>query len=365
MDLIDLRSDTVTRPSPAMRKAMAEAEVGDDVFGDDPTVLRLQERSAELLGKEAGLFVPSGTMANQVSLGSLCGPGDELICEPGSHCVSFEGGALAMLWGIQARTVPGEDGIIQPADVEAAIRPNADRFAGVPGPVAETARRIADHFPRTRCVAIENTHNRGGGAVYPIERVRELAALASRHKLSLYLDGARLFNAVAASGVSAKEYAAGAALVSICLSKGLGAPAGSVVCGSRELIEKARRLRKCLGGAMRQAGVLAAAGLYALEHNRERLSEDHANARRLAEGLSKLKGVKLKIPVHTNMVYAAFPGRSAEDICVRLMQSGLLSTPSSNDTIRFVTHLDVPARAVDEAIERIGRILKTGEAAKV
>jgi threonine aldolase len=212
---------------------------------------------------------------------------------------------------------------------------------------------------------IENTHNRGGGSVYSIERVRELAELAARHKLSLYLDGARLFNAVAAGEVSAKDYAEGASLASICLSKGLGAPAGSVVCGSKELIEKARRLRKCLGGAMRQSGVLAAAGLYALEHNRERLVEDHANARRLANGLSELDGVRLKGRVPTNMVYASFPGRSAEEICVHLMQAGLLATPSSSDTIRFVTHLDVSEKMVEEAVQRIGRVLESqGKAAR-
>src|SRR5512138_3718798 len=214
---IDLRSDTVTRPTPAMREAIARAEVGDDVYGDDPTVNRLQERVAALLGKEAGLFVPSGTMANQVSLGVLTRPGDEIVCDAGAHCISFESGALAALWGVQARPVAAARGLLEPADVEAAIRP------------------AADHFPRTRVVEIENTHNRGGGAVYPIDRVRAIAEVARRRGLHVYMDGARLWNACAASGLPPDAYAREATLVSVCLSKGLGAPAGSVVCGPRDL----------------------------------------------------------------------------------------------------------------------------------
>ena len=359
MDIIDLRSDTVTRPSAGMRKAMAEAEVGDDVFGDDPTVNRLQERVAELLGKEAGLFVPSGTMANQVSLGTLCRPGDEVICDQGSHILHYEGGALAALWGIQPRPVAGERGLLDPARVEAAVRADASAYETAPRPVAEAARRIADHFPRSRVLAIENTHNRGGGAVYPLGLVKELSALARRRGLALYMDGARLFNASAASGVPVRDYAAEAALVSVCLSKGLGAPAGSVVCGSAELVGEARRLRKRLGGAMRQAGILAAAGLYALDHNVGRLAEDHANAKRLAEGLASLPGVRLAGPVETNIVFASFGGRDAAGLCLKLLQAGVLAHPegSSPDAIRFVTHLDVPSDAVPRAVDRIRRAL--------
>jgi threonine aldolase len=340
MDIIDLRSDTVTRPSSGMREAMARAEVGDDVFGDDPTVNRLQERVAEFLGKEAGLFVPSGTMGNQVSLGTLCRPGDELICEQGAHCVHYEGGALAALWGIQPRTLEGDRGILDVARIEAAIRP------------------AADHLPRTRAIEIENTHNRGGGTVYPLERVREIVSLAEKRKLYVYLDGARLFNAVAASGVPAREYAAGATLVSICLSKGLGAPAGSVVCGSLEWVAEARRLRKRLGGGMRQVGILAAAGLYALDHNLQRLAEDHANARRLADGLASLAKVTVTTP-NTNIVFASFGGRDAVKLCSRLREVGVLVLPegSSPDTIRFLTHLDVSTTMIDEALRRIAKTL--------
>jgi threonine aldolase len=338
---IDLRSDTVTRPTPGMREAMARAEVGDDVYGEDPTVNALQERVAALLGKEAGLFVPSGTMANQVSLGVLTRPGDEIVCDPGAHCISFESGALAALWGVQARTVASERGLLDPSAVEAAIRP------------------AADVYPRTRVVEIENTHNRGGGAVYPLERVNALADLARRRGLSLYLDGARLWNACAASGRRPAEYAAGATLASVCLSKGLGAPAGSVVCGPRDLVQEARRLRKRLGGGMRQAGVLAAAGLHALDHNVARLPEDHANARRLSELLCEIPGASAMFPVETNLVFVGFAGRSAADLSARLAREGVLANPEGSrpDVLRFVTHLDVSRADVEEAARRAVRAL--------
>jgi threonine aldolase len=336
MKLIDLRSDTVTKPTPAMRDAMARAEVGDDVYGEDPTVNRLQERVAALLGKEAALFVPSGTMANQVSLGVLTRPGDEVVCDAGSHCVSFESGALAALWGVQARTIAAERGLLEPGAVEAMIRP------------------VHDVYPRTRVVALENTHNRGGGAVYPLDRVRAVAEVARRHGLHLYVDGARLWHACAASGVAPDAYAREATLVSVCLSKGLGAPAGSVVAGPRDLVAEARRLRKRLGGGMRQSGVLAAAGLHALDHHLARLPEDHANARRLADGLVAA-GASLLHPVETNLVFAAFGGRSAADVSARLAKAGVLANPEGSrpDVVRFVTHLDVSRADVDEAIGRI------------
>jgi threonine aldolase len=336
---IDLRSDTVTRPTPGMREAMARAEVGDDVYGEDPTVNLLQERVAALLGKEAGLFVPSGTMANQVSLGVLTRPGDEIVCDAGAHCISFESGALAALWGVQARTVAAERGLLEPAAVEAAIRP------------------VHDVYPRTRVIEVENTHNRGGGAVYPLERIAALGALARRRGLHLYLDGARLMNACAASGVAPAAFAAHATVASICLSKGLGAPAGSVVCGPRDLVAEARRLRKRLGGGMRQAGVLAAAGVWALDHHVARLPEDHENARRLAEGLVAL-GATLPFPVETNLVFASL-GRPAADLAPRLAAAGVLANPEGSrpDLLRFVTHLDVSRGDIDEAIRRIGQVL--------
>jgi threonine aldolase len=336
---IDLRSDTVTRPTPGMREAMARAEVGDDVYGEDPTVNALQERVAALLGKEAGLFVPSGTMANQVSLGVLTRPGDEIVCDQGSHCISFESGALAALWGVQARTLVTERGLLEPAAVDAAIRP---------------AHEV---FPRTRVVEIENTHNRGGGAVYPLERVRALGLLARARGLHLYLDGARLMNACAASGHRPAEYAAEATVASICLSKGLGAPAGSLVCGPRDLVAEARRLRKRLGGGMRQAGVLAAAGLYALDHHVERLTEDHENARRLADGIVALGGT-LAFAVETNLVFASF-GRPAAGIVPRLAREGVLANAEGSrpELMRFVTHLDVSRSDVDAALDRLARAL--------
>src|SRR5574340_1270110 len=342
MTIIDLRSDTVTRPTPAMREAIARAEVGDDVYGEDPTVNRLQERVAALLGKEAGLFVPSGTMANQLSLGVLTRPGDEIVCDAGAHCISFETGALAALWGVQARALTAPRGILDPVDVEAAIRPDGDPY------------------PRTRVIEVENTHNRGGGAVYPLERIHALGDLARRRGLHLYMDGARLWNACAASGHRPAEYAAPATLASVCLSKGLGAPVGSVVCGPRELVAEARRLRKRLGGGMRQVGLLAAAGLHALEHHLDRLPEDHENARRLAEGLAALPGVAPMFPVETNLVFMAFEGRSAADVSRRLAAEGVLANPEGSrpDVVRFVTHLDVSRADVDEALRRASRALR-------
>jgi threonine aldolase len=341
MTPIDLRSDTVTKPTDAMRAAMAAAEVGDDVFGEDPTVNLLQETVAGLLGKEAGLFVPSGTMANQISLGALTRPGDEIICDAAAHCISFEGGALAALWGVQARTLPAPRGLLDPAEVEALIRPPAD------------------HYPRTRVIEVENTHNRGGGAVYPLARIEALGALARTRGLDLYMDGARLWNACAASGVAPAAYAAGATLVSTCLSKGLGAPVGSVVCGPRALVAEARRLRKRLGGGMRQAGVLAAAGLHALRHHRERLQEDHANARALGEKVANLPGAALLHPVDTNLVFAVFAGQSAVELARRFAAAGVLCVPEGSrpDLVRFVTHLHVSAADVDETARRLARAL--------
>jgi threonine aldolase len=340
MPAIDLRSDTVTRPTAAMRAAMASAEVGDDVYGEDPTVRRLEERCADLFGKEAALFVSSGTMANQVALGVLARGGDEVICEQGAHCFSFEGGAMAALWGIQARTLPGDRGVLDPAAVEAAIRP-AD-----------------DHYPRTRAVAIENTHNRGGGRAWPLAAVRAVGEVAARRGLALYVDGARLMNAVVATGVSARDYAAPATLASLCFSKGLGAPVGSVLAGPRDLVREARRLRKRLGGGLRQAGILAAAALHALDHHVARLAEDHAHARRLATLLVERAGAQIVFPVETNLVFAAFPGRDARQLSAHLREHGVLCNPEGSrpDVLRLVTHLDVSGAEVEEAAARVARV---------
>ena len=341
MRLIDLRSDTVTRPTPAMREAMARAEVGDDVYGEDPTVARLEERSADLLGKEAALFVPSGTMANQIALGVLARGGDEVVCEAGAHCFAFEGGALAALWGVQARTILGERGVLDPVAVEAAIRPDDP------------------HYPRTRAVAIENTHNRGGGKAWSLAAVRAVGDVAARRGLALYMDGARLLNAVVATGTSARDYAAPATLASMCFSKGLGAPVGSVLAGPRPLIQEGRRLRKRLGGGMRQAGILAAAGLFALEHHVARLVEDHAHAARLGDLLSQLPGARLQFPVETNLLFVAFEGRSAAELSGRFRQAGVLCNPEGSrpELVRFVTHLDVSASDIEEAARRVAAVV--------
>ena len=270
--MVDLRSDTVTTPTPEMRRAMAEAEVGDDVFMEDPTVLRLEALAAERLGKEAALFVTSGTQGNQVSLMAHTQRGDEIILDENCHIFNYEVAALAVLSAVQARTLRGRHGILDPADVRDAIRPPNI------------------HYPRNSLICLETTHNRGGGAVYPLETLQEIRRIATEHGLAVHLDGARLFNACVAMGVPAKEVAAQADSVTFCLSKGLGAPVGSVVTGSREFIDKARRARKMLGGGMRQAGVIAAAGIVALETMVERLREDHENARSAGRGTGPTSG---------------------------------------------------------------------------
>jgi len=342
MKPIDLRSDTVTLPSEGMRQAMARAEVGDDVYGEDPTVNALEARVADLLGKEAALYVPTGTMANQLAVGLLARGGDEILCEQGAHVLGFEGGAIAALWGVQPRGLAGDRGIFGPAAVEAALR-------------AEN-----DHYPRTRALAIENTHNRGGGAIWPLPAVRALCELAARRGLAVHMDGARLLNAVVASGVPARDYAAGCTTVSLCLSKGLGAPAGSLLAASRDLIREGRRLRKRLGGGMRQAGILAAAGLYALDHNVERLRQDHESARLLARRLGELPGVEIPFPADTNLVFAAFRGRVATDLVARFRTAGVLCNPEGSrpDLVRFVTHLDAPPERVEEAAGRMIAVLR-------
>ncbi|AKU91793.1 threonine aldolase family protein [Vulgatibacter incomptus] len=322
--LIDLRSDTVTRPSAEMREAMALAEVGDDVYGEDPTVRTLEARVAELLGKEAAVFVPSGTMANQLAIGAQAGPGDEVIGEAGSHVFAFEGGALSALWGAQARTLEGERGLLRPEQVEAAIRPTGN-----------------DHLPLSRLLSLENTHNRGGGTVWPIERFQAVAGAARKAGLAVHLDGARLWNASVASGVPLSRYASEADTVSVCLSKGLGAPAGSLVAASAALCSKVRRLRKRLGGGMRQAGVLAAAGLYALDHHLVRLHLDHENARLLADALEKVPGLRVD-PVETNLVFVDLPaGTDGAGVLSRLREKGVLAGSDGASRLRLVTHLDV------------------------
>jgi threonine aldolase len=339
MKPIDFRSDTVTKPTPAMRRAMAEAEVGDDVYGEDPMVNRLEERVAERLGLEAAVFVPSGTQANQIAMGLHCRPADEVITETGSHVVQYEGGALAALWGIQPQTLPSERGLLTPEQVAAAIR--VDNV----------------HAPRSRLLSLENTHNRGGGSVWPLERFQAVVEVARKAGLAVHLDGARLFNAQLATGTPVASWAKLTDTTSVCFSKGLGAPIGSALAGSKALIREARRLRKRLGGGMRQAGILAAAALYALEHHVDRLAEDHAHARRLAAGLAELSGVKVEpARVETNILLVEFT-RPASEMVARLASLGVLLNATGPHAARLVCHLDVSAADVDEALTRFRRVL--------
>lgn len=335
MPLIDLRSDTVTRPTPGMRQAMAEAEVGDDVFGEDPTVNHLQEIVAELLGAEAALFVASGTMGNQISLHCQTQPGDEIICEAGAHFLHYEAGAMAALSSVQARPLAGAHGVITAGQIEAALRGEAY------------------YFPRSRLIALENTHNLAGGTIFPLEEIKRIRRLANQHGLAMHLDGARLWNACAATGIAPKEYAQHFDSVSVCFSKGLGAPIGSAVAGSKEFIAKARRFRKMLGGGMRQVGIIAAAAIYALAHHRERLAEDHANARRLAEALHGHAGMEIDLStVQTNIVIIniAKSKLGVAAACEALKEKGVGVAPFGATTLRAVTHLDVSAADLDRAI---------------
>jgi threonine aldolase len=336
--VIDLRSDTVTRPTPGMRAAMAAAEVGDDVFGDDPTVNRLQERVAALLGKEAALFVPSGTMSNQICVRVHTQPQDELLLEATCHIYLYEAGGPAVHSGVTCRTLEGDYGILDLSQLEDKIRPDNE------------------HLVRTRLVCLENTHNRGGGRVYPLEKIQAISSWAREHGLAMHLDGARLWNAIAATGTSAAEWATPFDTVSVCFSKGLGAPVGSALAGPREFVAKARRIRKLFGGAMRQAGVLAAAALYALDHHQDRLAEDHRNAQVIAQAVADTPGLRLDPPdVETNLVWIEVDPDlgSARDVVQRLKERGVLVHGAGPHTFRACTHLDVSAAQALRAAEVI------------
>jgi threonine aldolase len=341
---VELRSDTMTRPTASMRKAMAEAEVGDDVFGEDPTVNRLEAMAAERLGKEAALLVPSGTMANLVSQLAHCGRGDEMILGNLAHSFYYEQGGSAAVGSIHPRTVPNlPDGTLPLEDLEPAIR--SDNV----------------HFPRTRLIALENTHNLCGGAPLELDYIHAVSVIARRHGIRLHIDGARLFNAAVALGVAPHRLAADADSVSFCLSKGLAAPVGSVVCGGREFIQTARRARKVLGGGMRQAGVLAAAGIVALNEMVERLAEDHTNARKLAEGLAGIPGLELDPGrFKTNIVYfdISREGLNAADLVGRLASEGVRMLASGARRIRAVTHYEVTAKDIEYALDLIVRVMK-------
>jgi threonine aldolase len=342
MDRIDLRSDTVTLPSPGMRKAMAEAPVGDDQYGEDPTVRRLQERLAELLGKEAALFLPSGTMANQTGLKLLTRHGDDVIVGDEAHIVWHEQGAAAANSGVQF-TVVGRAGLFTAADFQAAYKP--------PGHII---------FPPTTMVTIENTHNRGGGVVFPQAEVVAIFAAARKFGVASFLDGARLFNTAAATGQSLAELAAPADVVSVALSKGLGCPIGSVLAGRKADMDRAVRIRRMFGGAMRQSGIVAAAGLYALDHNLERLTEDHANARVIAEGLMGVRGIDLDLAtVQTNIViFRTKEGApDAATVVARAKEKGVLVGAFAARTVRAATHLDVTREQAKRASEVLAAVV--------
>ncbi len=328
--IIDLRSDTVTRPGPAMRAAMAAAEVGDTVYNEDPTVLTLEARIAALLGKEAALYVPTGTMANILAIRLRVEPGDELVIESEAHPIYYEAGGAGAFAGAVFKAVRGERGILEVEDVARALYSHAY------------------YRPRQKALLLENTHNRGGGTIYSLERVRALAELAHANGLKVHMDGARLWNASVASGVPVHEYAASCDTVSVCFSKGLGAPVGSALVGSREDIERAWHYRHMLGGSWRQAGILAAAALYALDHHVERLAADHHNAALLAAGVEGL-GLTVTNRVETNMIYFRHPG--AEALAARLEEAGVRTSAVEPDVIRCVTHLDVDEQDIRTALD--------------
>jgi len=339
MRIIDLRSDTITRPTPAMRRAMADAEVGDDVFGEDPTVNRLEEMAAKRLGKGAALFVASGTMANLVSLLVHCGRGDEVILGDRSHTFFYEQGGCAGLGGIHPRTLPNKpDGTLGLRAIEEAIRP--DNI----------------HFPRTRLIVLENTHNRCSGSPLTPQYMKDVGEIARRNRVNVHVDGARIFNAAISLGVDASELVSEADSVSFCLSKGLAAPVGSVVCGGRDFIEEARRARKVLGGGMRQAGILAAAGIVALTEMVERLAEDHDNARQLAKGLAGVEGLAVDPEsVKTNIVYIDIIRNnvSSGDLADRLSREGVLLLPTGPRQMRAVSNYHITADDVKYAVRVI------------
>lgn len=341
MPFIDLRSDTVTKPSAAMRQAIANASVGDDVIDVDPTVDQLEKLIAELLGKEAALFMPSGTMTNQIAVRLHCRPGDEFICEEGCHIYNYEQGAYAQLTGVACRPVIGDRGSLTAAHLAGKVRP------------------INEHLVRTQLLCLENTHNRAGGRILPYDDVVAASSWAREHQLSTHLDGARLFNAVVGSGIAAADWAKHFDTISICFSKGLGAPVGSAIVGGSEVMQEARWHRKCFGGGMRQAGIIAAGALYALENNIDRLSEDHAKANRLADGIAGMDGLSLiGGPVDTNIVMFEIddPRQDAgQEFVETLAREGVRALSLGPQSVRLVTHLDVSHEQAEQAVEALRR----------
>ena len=331
--VVDLRSDTLTMPSPQMREVMAKAPVGDDVYGEDPSIRALEERAAELTGKQAAVFVASGTMGNLLGVLALARSGQEIIADAESHVFNAEGGGAAALGGIQIRPLTSEAGVLSASQVEAAIRPTNDY-----------------HAPLTRAICVENTHNHAGGVVWPLEALGALRDVADRHQISIHLDGARLFNAAVALGVPATDITAYADTVTFCISKGLAAPVGSVLCGSPEAIDTARRWRKMVGGGWREAGSLAAAGVFALEHNIDRLADDHRNARTLAEGLAELPGIEIDLErVQTNLVFLELTRQPAAEFLEACAREGVLGGGGGH-RVRFVTHYGIDAADIQHAL---------------
>lgn len=337
--MIDLRSDTVTKPTPGMLRAMLAAEVGDDVYGEDPTVNALEAKVADYLGLEAALFVPSGTMANQIAVRLHCRPGDELLCEATSHVILWEGGGPAALSGVSVHPVAGENGLLDLPAVQRGHRPNDI------------------HSPHTRLVWLENTHNRGGGTVQSLDSIASISGWARDQKLATHLDGARLWNAVVASGIAAKSWAAHFDTVTVCFSKGLGAPVGSALAGTAEVIGRARRYRKLFGGAMRQAGFLAAACIYAMDHHIERLNEDHDNAQLIADAVRGVTGLNL-VPerVETNLVWFEVDGerfKTPQAVTAKLKEQGILMSALGETTVRACTHYGVSRADCERAAKAI------------
>ncbi|MBB6453803.1 threonine aldolase [Salirhabdus euzebyi] len=339
--MIDLRSDTVTKPTTAMREASYKALVGDDVYGEDPTVNKLEEKAAELTGKEAALFVPSGTQGNQIAVLTHCQLGNEVILEENAHIYLYEGAAMSAFAGVQPRPLKGIRGALNPEDVRNAVRPDDL------------------HFPETGLICLENTHNKAGGAIIPLENMKAIHEIGQEHMVPIHLDGARLFNAAVASGIPVKEWSSYVDTVQFCLSKGLGAPVGSMIAGSKEFIRQARKWRKRLGGGMRQVGVIAAPGLIALTEMVDRLAEDHEHAKMLADGIKNIKGLEVENEVETNIILINVEriGHTADSYLEALKKEGILGVAFGEKTIRFVTNFGVMKKDIEQVLERMQKLV--------
>ena len=337
--MIDYRSDTVTKPTPAMLKAMMNAKLGDDVFGEDPSINELETKTASLFGMEAALFCPSGTMTNQIAIKCHTQPGDEVICDESSHVYQYEGGGIAFNSGASVKLLQGDLGRINAGQVLSAIQPDDA------------------HRAHSSLVSLENTSNRGGGSCYELEEIKNIKTVCQQHQLALHLDGARLFNALVAKNQKPGDYGVLFDSISICLSKSLGCPVGSLLLGKNEFIKKARRVRKVFGGGMRQAGILAAAGIYALDHHIERLKEDHEHSRQLADALAGLPFVHLVLPVETNIIiFELTEGNPAAGLVSKLKEQNILAYAISPNRIRLVVHLDINKEMISKTIEAFGQL---------